>query len=337
MSTDSKHSVGRKVLLAAVAVIVLALLVVWVMWPQPGWVQGQIEVTQVRASAKLSARVVSVDVQEGDWVDAGQVVAQVSAPELDARAIQAEAAVAAAQAQADKSHAGARDEEIGAARAQWEAAQAQAELAELTQNRMNNLYEDGVIPAQQRDEARALAAGARAQAQAARQQLDMAESGARTEDQRAADAMLAQARGGRAEVQSFQDEVRVFAPAAGEVVRKVFEPGEIAPAGAPVVLIARTDDPWLVLNLREDMLANIRIGSELQGRIPALGNENIRFIVDYIAPMADFATWRSTRDLGGFDLRTFEVRARPAQTVEGLRPGMSVLVAERDLASGVVR
>lgn len=337
MSTGSERNVWRKVVLAIVAVLVLALAVVWVMWPQQGWIQGQIEVTQVRASAKLSARVVSVDVREGEWVEAGQVVAQVSAPELDARALQAEAAVAAAQAQADKSHAGARDEEIRAARAQWQAAQAQAELAELTQTRMNNLYNDGVIPAQQRDEARALAAGAKAQASAARQQLDMAESGARTEDQRAAEAMLAQARGGRAEVQSFQDEVRVYAPAAGEVVRQVFEPGEIAPAGAPVVLIARTDDPWLVLNLREDMLVNIRIGAELRGRVPALGNENVRFIVDYIAPMADFATWRSTRDLGGFDLRTFEVRARPAQPVDGLRPGMSVLVAERDLAGGAVR
>lgn len=330
MTMESKR-IWQRVMMAALLVILIAVFVVWILWPQPSWIQGQIEVTQVRASAKLSARVVSVDVREGAWVERGQVVAQVSAPELDARAMQAEAAVAAAEAQADKSHAGARDEEIRAVRAQWQAAAAQAELAELTLQRMNNLYDDGVIPAQQRDEARALAAGARAQASAAREQWEMAERGARVEDQRAADAMLAQALGGRAEVQSFQDEVLVYAPAAGEVVRTVFEPGEVAPAGAPLLLIARTDDPWLVLNLREDLLGRIRIGSELNGYVPALGEERVRFVVDYIAPMADFATWRSTRDLGGFDLRTFEVRARPAAPVEGLRPGMSVLIAEREL------
>lgn len=322
------------IIVALVLLLALGLLAVWVTAPQPAWIQGQIEVTQVRAAAKLTGRVASIDVAEGEHVTAGQRIAIVSSPEIEARAVQAEAMVAAAEAQAEKAQTGARDEEIRAAQAQWQAADAQAELAEMTLARMERLYNDGVMPAQTRDEARALSASARAQANAAREVWQMAQQGSRTEDQRAAEAMLAQAQGGRAEVQVFLDEEQVFAPAGGEVTRRVFEPGEIAPAGAPLVMIARTDDPWLTLNLREDMLANIRLGSELMARVPALGDREVRFVVDYIAPMADFATWRSTRDLGGFDLRSFEIRARPREPVEGLRPGMSVLIAESDLLPG---
>lgn len=321
-------------LLLLVFAVLLAALLLWAYWPQPSWIQGQIEVTQVRASTKLLGRVVSIDVAEGEQVRAGQRLATLSSPEIEAKAAQAEAAVAAAEAQAEKAQVGAREEEILATRAQWQAAEAQAVLAETTLERMENLYADGVMPAQKRDEARAMAASARAQADAARQVWLMTRSGARPEDLRAAEALLAQAEGGRAEVQVFQDEERVYAPIDGEVTRKVFEPGEIAPAGAPILLIARTSDPWLVLNLREDLLSQVRLGGELKGRIPALGQQEVRFVIDFIAPMADFATWRSTRDLGGFDLRTFEVRARPTEPVEGLRAGMSVLIAERDLKPG---
>lgn len=325
MTTASRVRNGLVIL---VLIAIVTLLVIWILRPEPAWVQGQIEVTQVRAAAKLPGRVLSIDVEEGQRVEAGQQVALLSSPEIDAKAVQAEAQVAAAQAQADKADSGARDEEVRAAQAQWQAAEAQAQLAEATYVRINNLYTDGVVPVQRRDEARAMARSARAQANAAHQVWQMAQSGTRAEDIRAAEALLAQARGGEAEVQAFKAEEQVLAPAAGEITRKVFEPGEVVPAGAPLVMIARTDEPWLALSLREDLLAAVQLGSALPGRIQALGNRQVNFSVYYIAPMADFATWRSTRDLGGFDLRTFDVRARPSEPVEGLRPGMSVLIDE---------
>ena len=48
--------------------------------------------------------------------------------------------------------------------------------------------------------------------------------------------------------------------------------------------------------------------------------------VYYISPKGEYATWRATRQSSGYDIKTFEVRARPVQKVDGLRPGMSVLV-----------
>jgi HlyD family secretion protein len=309
----------------------LAIAFAWLLRPQPALVQGHIEVTQVRVAAKVPARVASVEVREGDSVREGQLLALLATPEIDARARQVAALVAAAEAQADKARVGARAEQIRAAEAQWEAAEQQAELAATTSARMERLFAEGVVPAQKRDEAGAMARAARAQADAARQAYLMAREATRPEDLRAAEAQLDQALGGRDEVRAALDEGQVVAPVAGEVATAVVEPGEVVAAGAPLLVIARTDDPWLTLHLREDLMAGARMGREVTGHVPALGGREVRFRIDYIAPLADFATWRSTRDLGGFDLRSFEVRARPVGPVEGLRAGMSVLLNEGDL------
>ncbi|MFW2134411.1 HlyD family secretion protein, partial [Ectothiorhodospira haloalkaliphila] len=170
-----------------------------------------------------------------------------------------------------------------------------------------------------------------AQADAAREAYDMARSGVRPEELRAAEAQLRQAQRGLSEAQSTLSEAQQFAPVSGEVTTRVAEPGEVVGPGFPLLVITRTDRPWVTLNLREDLMPGIRLGHRFSGRLPALGMRSVEFEVHYIAPMADFATWRSSRDLGGFDLRTFEVRARPVEAVPDLRPGMSVLVDERSI------
>jgi len=334
----SKHSSKRGLVLRAVLILVLIGLVAVAVWayrhftqPEPVWIQGQIETTQVRVAAKVGGRVEALLVERGQRVAAGDLLIVLDLPEARARARQVEAQVEAAQAMADKAETGAREEQIRAARAQWRAAEEQAELARVTAGRIERVYADGVVPAQRRDEVVAQAAAASAQADAARQAYEMARDATRPEDRRAALAQLSQAQSGREEVQVALDEAEQRAPVGGEISVTVVEPGEVVGPGAPLVVISRTDDPWLTLNLREDLLSGVQIGAILTGQVPALGRQEVRFRVDYMAPLADFATWRSTRDLGGFDLRTFEVRARPIQSVEGLRPGMTVLIDERAL------
>ena len=328
----------RSLILRAVMILLLIGVLIAVIWlvrhfsePEPVWVQGQIETTQVRVAAKVGGRVESLLVERGQRVEAGDLLIVLDLPEARARARQVEAQVDAARAMADKAEAGAREEQIRAARAQWQAANEQAEFAQVTADRIERLHADGVVPAQRRDEVTAKAAAARAQAEAAREAYEMARDATRPEERRAALAQLSQAEGGREEVQVALDEAEQRAPVGGQISTTVVEPGEVVGPGSPLVVISRSDDPWLTLNLREDLLAGVRMGSELRGQIPALGRQEATFRVDYMAPLADFATWRSARDLGGFDLRTFEVRARPVEPVEGLRPGMTVLIEERQL------
>ena len=328
----------RRLALRVALIVLLIVLIVLAVWayrhltqPEPVWIQGQIETTEVRVAAKVGGRVESLLVERGQRVEAGQLLIVLDLPEARARARQVDAQVEAAQAMADKAETGARGEQIRAARAQWRAAEEQAELARVTADRIERLYADSVVPAQRRDEIAARAAAARAQADAAREAYEMARDATRPEERRAALAQLSQAEGGREEIQVALDEAEQRAPVDGEISVTVVEPGEVVGPGSPLVVISRSDDPWLTLNLREDLLSGIRMGGELPGRVPALGQREVTFRVDYMAPLADFATWRSARDLGGFDLRTFEVRARPVEPVEGLRSGMTVLIDERRL------
>jgi HlyD family secretion protein len=233
---------------------------------------------------------------------------------------------AAAAAQRDKANHGAREEEIRAAEANWRRAHEGAVLAETTFHRVDRLARDGVAPAQRRDEAETLWKSAREAEAAARALLDMAVAGARNEDKASAAAIVDAADGTIAEVQSYLRETSVYAPAAGQVFRRNLEPGEMVAAGLPIVTLVDLSDAWATFHLREDRLAGVTVGSTVQIEIPALGGRRATFKVSYLAPEADYATWRPTTAQGGFDVKSFEVRARPVRPVDGLRPGMSAIL-----------
>jgi HlyD family secretion protein len=312
----------------AVAVIVFGLWA-WasaVSRPAPEVLQGQVEGTLINVSGKLAGRLASIEVREGQRVARADLVARLEGPDVQARLDQARAARDAAAAQRDKAYHGAREEEVRQARSMWERACHGADLAERSFRRLERLNDDGVVPAQRRDEAEAQWKTARDAQNAARAALDMAESGARDEDKAAAAALVDRAAGAISEVNAAMAEMTILAPAAGEVYRRNAEPGEVVPAGYPVVTLLDPSDTWVVLQLREDRLAGAVIGTPVTVRVPALGDRRLDLEVSYIAPMGDFATWRPSSAQGGFDLKTFEVRARPRVPVAGLRPGMSAIV-----------
>jgi len=288
--------------------------------------QGETDAKQVNVAAKVSGRVDSLYVQEGDSVRRGEVVATLDGPEIRAKAAQAVAARDAARALRDKARKGAREEDIRAARDNWLRAVASATLAETTYVRLDRLQREGVVPAQKRDEAEANLRASRKGAEAAKAQYDLATAGTRSEDQAAAFADLRRAEGAVAEAESYVSENELRSAVDGQVLLKIIEQGELVSPGQPVVTIVDLSDQWITLNLREDRLAGLRIGDTLHATIPAVDSETRPFRVYYISPLGNFATWRATREAGGFDVRTFEIRARPMQPVAALRPGMSALV-----------
>ena len=313
----------------AVALAVVALLG-WGLYraaqPVPEQLQGQMEATETDIAPKITARIAQVLVQEGDTVAAGDLLVRTDSPEVAAKLAQAQAAQQAAQSVADKARNGARPQEIDMARLQWQRAQAAAELARTSFQRVDNLFREGLVAAQKRDEAAANHQASRDQALAARAQYDLARAGARTEDQAAATAQLRQVGGVVAEAEAARAETTLQSPVAGEVAKVLAKVGELSPQGVAVVTVVDLADQWVVLNVREDRLQRFAMGSEFDASLPALGGQSARFKVSYVAALPDFATWRATRAGQGFDVRTFEVRARPLQAIAGARPGMSVLV-----------
>jgi len=289
-------------------------------------IQGETDAVHVSIAAKVSGRVDSMYVREGDMVRHGQVVATLDGPEIRARAVQVHAARDAAKAQADKARNGSREEDIRAARSNYQRAVAAATIAETTFARLDRLEGDGVVATQKRDEAEANFRTTRDGAEAARAQYEVALAGMRAEDRAAVTAELRRAEGAVREVTSYVDENTLRSPLDGQVMVKVVEQGELVSPGLPLLTIVDLSDQWITVNLREDRLAGLRVGDKLSATIPAVDAEHRQFTVYYISPLGSFATWRATRESGGFDVRTFEVRARAAQPIDGLRPGMTALI-----------
>lgn len=301
----------------------------WGTWqathPAPVPLQGMIDARTVAVSAKIPGRLSEIRVREGDAVRAGDTVALIAIPEIEAKLAQVRAQEAAAKAKEEMAMTGARVQEKDAARADLARARAGLTLAQKSFARVDALYKEGLIAAQRHDEAKAQLTAAQKLAEAAAAKVSAVEEGARVEDKAAAKALVAQAAGGVSEVSSLAGESTVRSPVDGEVTRVIMEEGEISPAGFPLVLVTDLKDRWIVFNIREDDLPGITVGTELKGFVPAVGR-TIPLKVTWINPRGEYATWRATRQSTGYDLRTFEVRMRTTDADPALRPGMTVVI-----------
>ncbi|AOW82463.1 HlyD family secretion protein [Vibrio mimicus] len=293
--------------------------------PEPVTLQGQIESQQYSISSKVPGRIDQVLVRKGDQVEKGQLIFTLLSPEIDAKLEQAIAGQKAAGALAQEAENGAREQQIQAAKDQWLKAQAAADLAEKTYLRVNNLYNDGVVSEQKRDEAKTQWQAAKYTESAALQMYELAKEGAREETKQAALEKARMAAGAVAEVEAYAADTKIQSWFDGEVSQVLMHSGELAPQGFPVVTVVDTQDTWAVFNVREDLLKHFTQGTQFEAYLPAL-DKSVEFKVTHVAVMGDFATWRSTDATQGFDLRTFEVEARPVKPNEGLRMGMSVVV-----------
>lgn len=328
MSESNRNS--AKVAFAALAGIGLLAFIGIGLWkaasPTPAPLQGQVDARTIEVAPKIPGRIEEVLVKEGDTVDSGAVMVRIGIPEISAKLDQVTAQQAAAQAKARLVEEGARKEKIREAQSMYQSALASLELARKTYDRVSALYKEGLVSAQKHDEAKAALDTASGITRAARSVYEMAQTGSREDEKKAAEAMARQAASGVAEVRSLAEESEVRAPRSGEVTRVVLHAGEVTPAGFPLVTLLDHSDKWVVFNIREDELSQIKIGTQLKAKVPALGMNDVGFTVYWINPRADYATWRSTRQSTGYDVRTFEVRARPDTPLQDLRPGMSVIV-----------
>lgn len=329
MSDNKKKYSVNNMMLAFIAVLVavglVALAGFFLLTPPDEVIMGQAEATTIRISGKVPGRIASYRFNEGDQVKAGDTLVFLSTPEVQAKLMQVEAVKAAAEAQHAKAMKGARDQEVTAAYEMWQKAQAGLTIAKKSYDRVRNLYEKGVMSAQKKDEAEANYNAMVATEKAARSQYEMAKEGARKEDKAAAAALVNQASGALAEVESYVEESALVAPIDGEISERFPEVGELVGTGAPIMNIADLTDMWVSFSIREDLLSQVKVGNEVKAFVPALDNQEITLKVYYMKDMGTYAAWKATKTTGQYDAKTFEVRAHPVQPVEGLRPGMSVI------------
>ena len=324
-----RSKLNNLLIIALVLVSVMALVIlVGIFLPKPQEVlQGQAETSDYRVSSKVPSRVKELRVQPGDKVKAGDTLAIMDSPEVKAKMQQAEAAEAAAKAIEQKAQNGARRQEIQGAYELWQKAKAGLDVAEKTYTRVARLYDEGVIPAQKRDEAEAQLKAMQATEKAARSQYEMAKEGARREDKAAAAAQVARAQGAISEVQGYIDETVLVATSDGTVTEIFPEVGELVGTGSPIMNIAKDDDIRFVFNIREDYLPELKAGMEKTIYIPALDRE-LTVRITTMNVMGSYATWKATKALDKYDLKTFEVTARAVNNadVKDVLAGMTAII-----------
>jgi HlyD family secretion protein len=318
---------GIIVLVALIAAV--AVLGILFSKPQPALIQGEAEATEYRVSGKVPGRIEAFYAKEGEIVHKGDTLVDIDSPEVRAKLAQARAAYAAASAQRNKANTGARKEEIAGAYEIWQKALTGEDIAKKTLDRATRLHEQKVISDQKFDEATAQYDAAVATAQAAKSQYDMAVKGAREEDKAAAIALVDQANGAVMEVESYLSELKLTSPADGIISARYPHVGELVGTGSPIMTVTDLSDMWFTFNIREDRLNSIQNGTVLTLKVPALGDRTVKATVNYIAARESYATWRATNESDEYDAKTFEVRAVPTEQVEGLRPGMTVIVIEK--------
>lgn len=288
-------------------------------------IQGEVEVSEYRVSSKLPGRIAEICVTEGDFVHKGDTLAILDVPEVEAQKRAAEATQDAAKAVSDMADNGARKEQIQAAYQLWQQAVAASDIAEKTYKRLQNLYNEGVISAQKRDEAFAAYKATQAQVLAAKSQYDMAKSGARNEERKAASDQANAAKNATDVVKSLLRETVQIATADGEVSEIFPKVGELVGLGSPIMSISEMNDMWGTFNIREDQLNGMKVGNTFKAYCPAFDKE-IEMKVYHIKDQGSFAVWKATKTNGQYDIKTFEVKARPSKPVEGLRPGMTLII-----------
>ena len=311
------------IIVGVVAAAVVALSVFYLLRPQPLLVQGEVDATRLDIAARVDGRVKEIPVGRGQNVAAKAVLVKIDNPETVAKLEQTRAAMAVAEAQLANVLVGTRVEVIAARKAELERGQAALVLAQKTYDRTHTLTEQGNAPQARLDQMTDTLHETERAVDQARSAYEQAVNGYTREERAIARANVEKANADIQSVQSVIDQLVVYAPVASQVYQRNVEPGEYVSPGVPLVTLIDLADVWVHFDLREDLLKTLKVGDRFDVHIPALNDRRVTVEVKLIATKGEYASWRATRASGDFDLRTFSIRAYPAQPVPELRPGMS--------------
>lgn len=326
MSAKSQHNnILLAVLGFAAAVAIVGVIGFFAFGKTDEIIQGEVEVGEYRVSCKLPARIEELRVKEGDYVHVGDTLAILQIPEANAQQRVAEATEGATQAIRDLTDEGARKEQIQSAYDLMQQAMAAEDIARKTYTRMQNLYNEGVMSAQKRDEALATFKAAEAQVKVTQSQYELAKSGARKQEKIAAAKNTQAAKSAVDVVKSILRETVQISPVEGEVSDVYPKVGELVGMGSPIMNINIMSDMWGTFNVREDQLKGLKAGDEFTAFSPAF-NKNVKMKVYDIKDEGSYAVWKATKSNGQYDLKTFEVKAHFVNKFDGLRPGMSLII-----------
>jgi len=286
---------------------------------------GVVRSTEVRIEPEVNGQLLSIAVEKGAQVHAGDVLAKLSAIELTAQADQARAALASAVASRNNVYAGVRREQVESLKAAISKANSRLDYVETQLKRISTLAGQNFETQQALDQAENDVAAARAGVTAAQANYDAAVAGPTKEERTIADAQVQAAAAAVAVLDRRLDKMVLRAPVDGVVSVIAAEVGENVRAGQPILTIAAAGQQWLSFNVREDHLNGLAIGKTVNVVRSTTGDAT-KALVTEMRPLGAFATWQAERVIGDHDRNTLRLRLDPADTGGGLEPGMSVRI-----------
>ena len=330
-AVDTNSEPKKSAAIKAIGLMVFILLLGFIafgLWksyqPKEIELQGRVEADTIHVSTKVPSRIEEIYVHDGQKVSKDQELVRLFSPEIDAKKQQALAALQSAKALQSTAERGSQQENIDSLYANWQSLKAQEALAKTTYQRGANLFKEGVISRQRRDEMQAAALSTSQLTEAAYQQYARAKRGSTPQQLSSADAQVQIAQAAVAEANALAAETKLRSPIDGTVSKTYGKVSELVAMGVPVVSILQDDDLWVSVNVREDLYAQIYKAKSMDGFIPAL-NQTATFKIKTIDAEGEFATIKTTRQTGGYDIRSFKIHLAPVQPITDLKVGMSVL------------
>lgn len=325
-ATAQEDSNKKKYVLLVLIPVILAIIAfgLWQTFrPETLQLQGRVEAETIHVATKVPSRIEEIYVHEGDQVKKGQVLVRLHSPEVESKKQQALAALQSAQALQSTAERGSQAENIASLYANWQALQAQQNLAHTTFKRAENLFKEGVISRQRRDELHAASLSSTQMTEAAYQQYVRAQRGSTPQQQSSADAQVEIAQAAVNEANALEAETSLISPIDATVSKTYGKVSELVAMAVPVVSLI-DHQRWVSLHIREDQYAAIQKIESLEGYVPAL-DQSYSFKIKNISAEGEFATIKTTRQTGGYDVRSFKLHLIPSKPIPELKVGMSVL------------
>jgi HlyD family secretion protein len=318
---------ARRTAIIAIAVVLVAGAVIYyARRPEPpGAIIGVVRSTEVRVEPELNGQLVSIAVEKGARVHAGDVLAKLSAVELTAQVDQARAALASATANRNNVYAGVRREQVDSLKAAIAKASARLDYVQAQLTRTSTLARQSFESQQALDQAENDAASARADVVEAQANYDAAVAGPTREERAIADAQVQAAAAAVTVLERRLDKMILRAPADGVVSVIAAEVGENVRAGRPILMVEAAGEQWLSFNAREDHLGGLAVGKTVNVLRNGAGAAT-KAVVTELRPLGVFATWQAERVIGDHDRNTLRLRLDPEGEPAGLEPGMTVWI-----------
>lgn len=301
---------------APVVLLALAALGAWGWWiwknkqsQRPaGAVSGTVQCDEIHVGSRYGGRVEKLFAWEGDVLTNGQLIAELSAPELRAQREEAMATLADLKA-------GAREQEIAAARSEWESAAAELQLARTEASRALELFSQKTLSETDRDRAVTRAATLEKTVAAAKSRYDLVLAGPRTNRVEEVRAMLRR-------IDSHLAELRVFAPTNCVLEVLSVRVGDVVAANREVATLILVQDLWIRVYVAQPQLGDLKLGQEVQFHCDAVPGKTFRGQIEQINRSAEF-TPRNVQTTEERVKRVFGVKVRLSDESGELRPGMT--------------